>query len=229
MISRLGNLIVNAVSVQTQGKLFPFPKIVVVVPDDDIIKLLQDVQDQITDVRKTFGRLLNYVMMEHERSISAFKEHLGARSIKAAYPQILWIQAPTHDNFANNALRHKFNKSLEDISKFHANTSSLMLKHVWDPTDKNLFIEDCQRFTNEGLRIYREAVDRTVRYFDSVILKKQERVKNLKKSRYSSPGQKDRFKWCNPRYNIDEESENVSFHRLPVPPPSNNFKLKHRC
>ena len=72
-----------------------------------------------------------------------------------------------------------------------------MVKHVWDPKNLNLYLKDNQRFTAEGYTAYWEAVDRTVRYFDSVLPKKQKKGKNLKKNMDT-----DRFKWQNPKFNV---------------------------
>ena len=146
------------------------------------------------------------------------------------------IAAPLHDNFRNNSLRYKFNKSLEECCRLHANTSTLFLKQVWDPKNSCLFLGQSQRFTAEGYRCYWEAVDRTVRYFNSVVLKKQLDLKKSKKAfnNYIMPrsatsdqkghrDQKDRFRWQNPMYNRNHELEDWEFHCLPPPLPPRKF------
>ena len=52
---------------------------------------------------------------------------------------------------------------------------TLVLKWVWDVHDKSLVTKKFSRFTNEGFCKYWEAVDRTVRYFDLVVLKKKQK------------------------------------------------------
>ena len=133
-------------------------------------------------------------MTEHERAVSAFKEYLPAKSLRSDFPQILWIQAPMHDGFTNNNLRYKFNKCLEDCVKSHSSTWTLALKKSWDPKDADLYISDCGRFTTSGFKTYWEAVDRTTCYFDSILLKKQEKRKNLK-IHGNKMDQKDCFRW----------------------------------
>ena len=220
---------ITAIQCQFNGKLLPLPKLVVLVPDDDIIKLFSQ-HDYAHGITKPMSRVLNHIMTDHERTISAYKEYLPTKSVKQGFPHILWIQAPLHQNFRNNNLHVKFNKCLSELIPLHSNISTLELKKVWDPNDGNLFLAESQRFTSEGLRAYWEAVDRTVRYCDSVLLKKQEKRKNLKSA--SSYGnnkavisfkslesdQKDRFKWQNLFLN-KESSGSRSFKKLPTPPP----------
>ena len=219
MLARYSNVLVQAMYCNYGNKVLPLPKIIVVVPDDDLLKLLHSGSDDEVPhgICTGLSKILNYIMTEFERNIAAFKEYLPAKSLKSTYPQILWIKAPLHDNFTNNHTRQKFNRALEEITKLHANSSTLMLKRVWDSRNLNLYLKDCQRFTSEGYTTYWEAVDRTVCYFDSVLLKKQlEKGKNPKKF---STGHvdKDRFKWQNPQFNMDN-SNNRGFKLLPPPP-----------
>ena len=181
LISRLGNLLIQAAcpSNSNNTKILPLPKIIVVVPDDDIIKTLQDCMKKVSNA---LSRLVNFVMMEHSRAIASFKEFLPVKSLRNGYPNILWIQAPLHDNFNNNNMRFKFNKCLEDTAKLHANVTTLKLKKSWDEHDNELYLMDSRHFTTRGLISYWESVDHTIRYFDSILLKKQnkERGKTLK-------------------------------------------------
>ena len=110
-------------------------------------------------------------MTECERNVAVFKENLPVKSLKPAFPQFLWIQAPLHEHFDNNYQRLKFNRCLEDIAKLHSNCTSLMLKKALDPQDSSLFIESSQRFTARGFAVYWKAIDKTVCYFNSVLLK----------------------------------------------------------
>ena len=102
----------------------------------------------------------------------------------------------------------------------HENVSTLMLKKVWNPSDDTLFLKDHERFTSEGLKSYWEAVDRTVRYFDSVVLpKRQGNVRKTQKKMFDrhagDPGA-DRFRWQNPKLNSITATP-VSFRKL-LPP-----------
>ena len=181
IIGRFSNLMAQSVTGKSElslggQRLLPLPKIVIVVPDDDIIKAL-DIAD-ICGLSKPIGRVLNFIMTDHEHAIAAFKDYLPSKSVKNDYPQILWIQPPLHDNFTNNSGRYKFNKCLEETTKFHSNVHALSLKKVWNPQDPELFSEG--HYTASGYQAYWEAIDKTTRYFDSIVLKKADRKKHVK-------------------------------------------------
>ena len=215
---RLSILLAIAAKCQLAGKLVPLPKLIIVVPDDDLIKQLCK-SDNVKGFSKPQSRLLNFIMTHHERCIAAFKETLPAKSIRSTHLSILWIQAPEHINFINNRLRYKFDKCLEEVTSLHSNVYTLQLKKVWNQDDQTLFLQDSQRFTALGYKNYWEAVDRTVRYFDSIVLKKQ--TKDVQKKFGGQKGkifgQKDRFRWQNPSLNT--ASDGTSHHfRLPLLP-----------
>ena len=210
------------------GKIFPLPKLIVFVLDDDLIRLFtkelkseaEEADIHLSGFSKPMTRVLNHIMTHLERSIASFKENLPAKCLQAGFPQILWIHPPSHVLFSNNSLRYKFGKCLEELAKIHDNTFSLMLKKVWDPNDKNLYMADRKRYTVAGFRSYWEAVDKTIRYCDAVLLKKQEKKKFQKGAASISGGQKDQFRWQNPTLNCDITSENQVFCHLPAPPMS---------
>ena len=214
LISRMANLMSHAMASQIGGWLQPLPKLIIVVPDNDIIRLFEEFEG----ISKPLSCILNYIMTEHERCIGSFKEMLPAKSLKADYPQILWLHAPQHDNFANNSQRFKFNKCLDEVSKLHSNVSTFMFKKVWDPKNGNFYLKESGRFTADGLRAYWETADRTARYFDSVILKKCEKRKNLNKSFNAGSATYDRFRWQKAEYNVDSNVVRP-FKKLPTPPP----------
>ena len=154
-ISRIANLMANAVSSQINNKIQPLPKIIVVVPDGDLIQNFLNRHS----VSKPFSRIINYIMTEHERSVAAFCEYLPAKCLCKDYPQILWIEVPLHDIFKDNSQHSKFNKCLQETAKLHNNVSTLMFKKVWDPKDSQLFLHDARHFSAQGLWSYWEAID----------------------------------------------------------------------
>ena len=102
MVSCFSNLMYSALDTKFGSKILAPPKLVVVFPDDDIIKLIMDKQsfdEDTQDISHSFGCILNHIMVEHERTVSAYKEYLPAKAIRSTCPQILWIQAPFHDGF----------------------------------------------------------------------------------------------------------------------------------
>ena len=74
-----------AMSCQFSGKLLPLPKIIVVIPDDDLIKILSEGQ-HMSNFAAAQSRILNYIMTQHQRDIASFKELLPAKSVRTLYP-----------------------------------------------------------------------------------------------------------------------------------------------
>ena len=222
MVGRLANLLNSAVTTQVAKKVEPLPKIIVIVPDEDILKCL-DYNTADSDLAKAYKRLINYVMTEFERGVSSFKDNLPAKCKKDGYPHFLWILAPLHKKLSdeNYNARITFNQCVEDTCKFHVNVSSLELKKVWDPQDGTLIQRE--KFTAEGYKKYWDAIDRTVRYCDSVVIKKKSTKKLIKQKEFfkgtaSNFDQNDKYKWRNPKISKDL-TKFRSQRRLPSPPP----------
>ena len=229
ILARMVNLMQSALQQTVGKKLLPFPKLIIVVLDDDIIKVIGE--DSQNALSASYSRVLNYIMNEYARCISTYKEFLPVKCLKTRYPHIIWIQCPEHENFSNNSQRFEFNHCLQEIIHFHPNVSTLELKKVWNTKNGNLYIKECQRYTAEGYRDYWEAVDRTVRYCDSIVLKKLDNGmrKSLKLSgdtkfgqkdqRYGQKDQKDRFHWKNMKFNVNYDDGDKKFRKLSLLPP----------
>ena len=209
-VGRFASLMTKAIHSTNDLKVILLPKIVIVVPDDNLCNIFG--VETSKNVSKAYCRILNYIMTEYERCVASFKENLPAKSVRSpGFPSFLWIQLPRHINFKNNSQRFKFNRCLEEQVKLHSDTYTLALKKVWDYDDTNLYTD---RFTMSGLRSYWEAVDKTICYFNSVVLKKSDKRKAQQPSKGVGQGanyQKDKFRWKNP---------NINFHSvvLPLPP-----------
>ena len=228
LLARFSNLMATGINESKQAsKILPLPKLIIMVPDDDLINLLSKA-DTSFEFQKNMSHLINFIMTNFERYIATFKETLPAKCIKMDYPHMLWIQAPAHDSFHNNDLRYKFNMCLEDLVKSHTNTTTLALKKIWDSSDMNLFHAETHRFTVAGYKAYWEAVDKTVRYLDSVLLKKREKAKSQKinKNKFDQKDHRDNqdcFCWQNLHFNYRSGPE-MTFKQLPTPP-----HIRHRA
>ena len=97
-IGRYSNLLAQSVQYKFDKRLLPFPKIYVVVPDNDIINLCGE-----NFSTTSASCLLNHIMTEYERGVAVYREYLLAKCLKMNYPQFLWIEAPLHDNFKDNS------------------------------------------------------------------------------------------------------------------------------
>ena len=223
VISRFASLMSNSMLKKIEKSIFPLPKIVVIVPDDDILKTFgEEILADTTGFQQPCCKIINFIMTEFDRSIASFRENLPAKCIRnQGYPYFLWIHAPLHDNFTNNSARFLFNKALDDMVKVHSSTYSLELKKIWDRSGENLYLKS-GRFSVSGYKSYWEAVDKTVRYFDSVMIKKFEKKQfiNSQKGQFSQKGQyvqKGQFRWKNPQLNSRFEDD-MKFRKLPPPP-----------
>ena len=178
MVSRMRNLMTQAIKDQVL-----LPKFIVIVMDNDLIKYL-DLDGYGVD--KSYGRMVNNIMTEHERVIQTQREFLPTKSKKDHYPMIIWIEAPMHENYANNLQRNKFNKCLNTMASFHRNVISLHLKKVW-----TLLIQTCICMI---IAITQQSggPHRTVKYADTILCKKLIGLNAAKKSATNNKTQ-DRY------------------------------------
>ena len=100
LVSRLLNLMPRSIREQKV-----FPKIIVVVPDDDIITYFGKFKNGASEA---YGKLINHTMIKWDRLILTQKEYLPAKAKKPDWPKLVCIIPPLHDNFKNNNLRIKF-------------------------------------------------------------------------------------------------------------------------
>ena len=148
------------------------------VPDDEIVSFIRHTGN---DWSKRIGRAINWIMNEFDKLVSIQKDYLPTRAKRSTYPQILWIEAPHHENFLNNLARQRFNTALETVAQFHENTTVLKLKKIWDEHDSTLFSRLENRYTADGLKSFWDAVDKTIKYADTILLKKVEKPQKNKK------------------------------------------------
>ena len=209
MVSRVINQMHKAI---TDEKLFP--KWVVIVLDDDLIRYINEEGKNLTE---SMEKLINYIMIEHNKYVAAQKDYLLKKSKRPGIPGIIWIEAPNHMSFPNNEERDQFNKALATIAPLHKNVHALQLKKIWEETNTNLYLEEQRRFTAQGWRRYWSAVDKMVRYADTIFIKKLQR-KEKEQHNYSSSKHHDydRYHWS--RYEEDRcRSPSVRRRRLPTP------------
>ena len=217
-VSRLRNLMVTAIA---EYKLLP--KFIVIVPDDNIIRCLNHSGDGIS---RNLTRLVKSIMEQHKKYLDIYKELLAVKSKRMDFPRIIWIKAPIHENFHNNVERGKFNSCLNEVACNYDNVSVLKLKKVWDPMDKTLYFHESCRYTAEGYIKYWEAVDKTVKFCDTILLKKiakrnsKEMVQGFKPKNMNL----DRNQWRKPNKGSDMPTNNANNdtyctrRTLPTPP-----------
>ena len=67
-------------------------------------------------------------------------------------------------------------------AKYHDNTYSLELKKIWDPNDPTLFCKIDRKYTAQGYTAYWEAVDKAVKYAETLLFKKEAKKMANKKA-----------------------------------------------
>ena len=88
------------------------------------------------------------------------------------------------------------------MASLHANTFSVQLKKIWDPKDKSLYNRDEKSYTAAGYTAYWNAVDKAVKFTDTILLKKEEikKQKDEKKIHNSNKRHFDKFHWKRPNW-----------------------------
>ena len=116
LMSRLRNSLANAIDKQPL-----LPKLIVIILNDDVMSSFPFGPQTLP---KNVARILHWLMVEFDRLITTHKERLSQESKKAGYPCFIWVEAPQHENFNNNNLRHIFNDGLAIAGNLHENVSS---------------------------------------------------------------------------------------------------------
>ena len=217
MIGRFRNSLVKGLKDQVY-----LPKPIVLVPDDDILMMIQALNDTSSF---TWGKILHWLMIEMVRSVAAQKDYLPVKSKKCTESHFIWIEAPLHRNFCNNGLREKFNSCLQNMGKLCSNVSVLALKKIWNLEEPAYFIADTTTMTPFGYSKYWEAVDRTVQYCNTTTMVKAKmreinpkKMKDQTESRMTqnrhSVQPNDRFHWRSSTHHRNRPAVKTSKQRL---------------
>ena len=166
-ISRFRNGFTGAIRDQVT-----LPKYLVVVPDNNIISYLKN--KKIKSFKGT-ERVMKWLMTQMDRLITTQKERLPVKAKRPNEPTIIWISPPTHKNFKDNELREQFQNVLEQCCSHHNNTYTVKLIKDWSDDDELLFNRTDKKFTAAGYKTYWNAVDKAVKYVDTLLLKKEAR------------------------------------------------------
>ena len=152
------------------------PKFIVMVMDNDLIAYFKMRNPELKNGSpEGYERMLKWLMNQFNRLISSHKEYLPLKAKKNPLePRFLWIIPPQHINFPDNEARENFASSLENAVMYHTSSHALELKKIWDPEDPTLFIKTDKKYSAQGLTSYWNAVDKAVKYVDTLLLKKLE-------------------------------------------------------
>ena len=173
--ARVRHALIQAMNESTKS-----PKLVVIILEDAIIKEVQNnLKDKILyNPDKVYKRLyrenIKWLVREINRADMCYKELLPKKSLWDNFPHYLFIIPTKHKAYNNNVARTTFSSILsEAVQAVGSNFSSMQLKQLWDSQDGNLFLKNQQRFTAEGKQTFWQAVDRTIKFCDSILEKKR--------------------------------------------------------
>ena len=204
ILSRIRNNIVHALNEHTI-----LPKLIVIVPDDDIIT---EKDFSCMDINIGYRRIIRYLAKEIIKAIDIYKDYLPNKSKRFSIPHTLWIAPPTHKNFTteNNDHRRRFADSLEQVISELTNMSVLRMVKVWDQDDSKNFVYETYRFTSLGLTRYWQSVDAAIRYWTVVVTQKL--AKNQNKSSKNKSFRPNQWK------HSDQNGQKTHYRRLATPP-----------
>ena len=150
------------------------PKLIVMVLEMDLtddIKFTKEDRKSNLNYAAIYDRILKSHISKVNRCIAAFKENLPSKADRKNWPIVLWIAPVKNVNFNDNVEREIYGQQLEQQVKFHNNHIYLELKQVWSKFDRTLFCTKNNRFTADGFKAFWMAVDRTIKYGNTVAFK----------------------------------------------------------
>ena len=207
LISRVRSLLLTTILERVY-----LPKYILFILDDELAKLLM--LKPYYGFSEAVGKLLSHLMSECSKLLEAQRDFLPKKAIAENKTQIFWIEAPLHKNFSNNTLRQKLNKSTASMYAFYKDMHSLALKKGWDYSDNSLYDYESRRYTAAGLAGYWAAMDKTLRYIDTIYIKKLQRKEARVNMQTSGM---DKYHW-NREQQQQQQLQQDNQRKLPMPP-----------
>ena len=160
------------------------PKVILVVLENDVLNAANHDNPGISLL---CGKLMEWLVNQFHRIITAHKERLPSKLCKFKYPIVLWVSAPNHINLPNiNQFRDKFNTSLVSICALYQEMAGLNLK--WDTKNKSL-VNSSGKYTATGMATFWMEVNDAFQDWD----KEQMRLSHLP-LQSKKPEEKDKNK-----------------------------------
>ena len=196
ILSRLRNGLVTALNEHAV-----LPKVIVMVPDDDIINQVKD--DPNTNLSFYYERLMSGLCNLLNKSVDCYKDMIPLKAKRETIPHFLWIAPPQHCYFSedNKSRREIFSNAVNVAVAAQKNMTMLKLVKFWDMDNSNLFLKDQYRYTSEGLTLYWRGVDAAIRFWNVALSKKIDKVKPKKSVSNEQAPQHNRDNWQKPNFN----------------------------
>ena len=163
VLARLRNNLVYGLN-----KCTSIPKFIVIVLEDAII---EDAGFANFGITNDYEIRTKWLVNQYRKIIDAFLDYLPYKNKKEGWPKFLYICPSMHKNYKNNALRKKYTRVLEDTCSITERMTAMRIRSGWDFDDTNIFLDNQQRYTTEGLASFWNAVDKLIEEFDQFVFK----------------------------------------------------------
>ena len=169
----------NSLAMALLNIVTPLPKMLFIMIEDDIIKELNNSNDDtIKDLRRNsphdlilvMGRSIEWLYHEIRKLLAGHNDALPNKARKDVH--LIWVLPTRHMNYANDHLREMLAGCIMNLVEVHNdNNTALPLKQNWDPYDPSIYFHDSQRYSTDGLNRLWRAFDRTVWYANNLVSK----------------------------------------------------------
>ena len=158
--------------VQCLDRCVNIPKIILIILEDDLLKEFQD-RKRVQDLESHIEIYLTAIVSNTRKQLEILTNTLPQFAKRDTWPKIVFIKPTANINYNNRYQRRLMANIMDKLAK-RLEFWALDLKQIWDIENTNIFIKEENRFTAEGIRIFWQAVDRTVLYCDKRINKEDE-------------------------------------------------------
>ena len=159
--ARIVNSVIDALNMHSTK----MPRILLIIPDQDLLKNINYFRFGISQV---VGNCLNWIVSNIVKVVDARKDTIWRKkpgTLVASEPKVIWVKMPNRPNGQSNllAVRNKFNNILEDILSERKNHYII---------DVNQALAQHSNFTSfnslndKGKEIFWLEVDRAIEKFD---------------------------------------------------------------
>ena len=155
----------NALAAALIEYVTPLPKMVVIICEDDVIKDLAATSE--LEARCKYERIIGWLFNEVRKLLAGHNDSLPLKAKRNVH--VIWVVPTEHIGFDNNAQRVLFAKFIGQTAKIHDRNYALDLRELWDGTDSSLYVPSNHRFSTAGLSLYWRAVDRAIKFGDTLI------------------------------------------------------------
>ena len=218
-LARLRNNMAKAIN-----EFVILPKMVVVVIEDDLIKDFKNCPEN--QLEKMYERSCKWLMNEFRKMLMTHNDNLPKKGRRNTH--VLWIIPTDHAEYRskNRLKRQLFGSCMVRQAKMQSRMRALQLKQIWDENNRDFYIKEARRYTADGLVAFWQAIDRTVRFYDFIVSKNEEKFNindqpRLEERQHKNDGEKalHQYETSENKFNFNPQRREGDL-RFRLPPPS---------